>query len=93
MATIFDDPQVKDALEAGRLPDDIGVLDCPDCGETGYYNQGSHFECRACGAFFTVLDPEDDGGLCCGRYMIVDGFQTLQDWIDAAADDGLPPFP
>src|ERR1017187_7390401 len=48
MKDIWKDPSVKGALKQGRSPDDIMVMACPQCGEWGYYNQGSHFYCRHC---------------------------------------------
>lgn len=47
---IDEDETVVAALREGRHADDIYLMDCPYCGEVSYWNQGSHFTCRACGS-------------------------------------------
>lgn len=51
MQNIWQDPRVIEALKE-RDASDIAVLDCPRCGEAGYYNEGSHFTCLKCDQTF-----------------------------------------
>ena len=44
----WDDPNVKQALAEGRSPMDVALLCCTNCGNYGYYSQGSHFTCSVC---------------------------------------------
>jgi hypothetical protein len=62
--SVHDDPNVLAAFRNGRDAEDISVLNCPSCGTISYYNDGSHFTCRACGKSFRVLaeDEENDSG-------------------------------
>ena len=59
MADIWKDPQVQEALKEGRPSDNIMALPCRQCGEWGYYNQGSHFSCRLCDKTWSVLREEE----------------------------------
>lgn len=58
--TPWDDPNVKAALKDGRQPTDIWLIDCPNCGLAGYYNQGSHFICGGCGSGYACLCEEEE---------------------------------
>ena len=77
---IWQDPSVKAALKDGRLADDIAVLQCPKCHQWGYYNQGSHFYCRACKEGWYVCseneEPPSDR-----QYLVLDGFTSLADTV------------
>jgi hypothetical protein len=85
MADIWKDPDVRAALKEGRSAEDIAVLACPKCGKFGYYNQGSHFYCRAC----------KQGWYCCSegeeppadrQYLVLDGFLSLADTVQTGED-------
>lgn len=84
MSDIWQDPRVKDALNDGRRADDIAVLDCTTCGQTGYYNQGSHFTCLPCDkTFYCVSEnetPPDDGT----PWLRLEDMRTLADTLDSA---------
>ena len=56
----WSDPNVKAALKGGRTPDDVYLIDCPNCGLAGYYNQGTHFTCRVCEAGYAVVADEEE---------------------------------
>lgn len=58
--TPWDDPCVKDALSDGRAPSDIMLLDCPNCGEANYYNEGSHYSCRFCDRDYACISSDED---------------------------------
>lgn len=62
--SIWDDPNVKDALKNGREPSDISLICCGGCGLYGYYNDGSHFTCSECdwSASGETLDMLIDNG-------------------------------
>jgi len=77
---IWKDPQVKEALKEGRPADDIAVLDCPECGRWGYYNQGSHFSCRFCDKTWSVLceGEEPTEGV---PHLFADSFISLADTV------------
>ena len=80
--TPWDDPNVKDALKGGRDATDIFLIDCPGCGLAGYYNNGSHFTCRACGAGYACITDDEEAPV--DRPFIVLGEEyTLEDYIDA----------
>lgn len=74
---ILKDPSVKERLAEGRTPDDIAVLSCPNCGEYGYYNEGSSFYCRFCDVGFYVCDDNETPPL--GPHMFLDSATTLAD--------------
>jgi hypothetical protein len=86
----WDDPNVKSALKSGRTPADIMLIDCPGCGNAGYYNQGSHFNCRLCGSGYACItenETEDAEGTGRPTITIGDGEEyALADWNDAADD-------
>ncbi len=82
----WDDPMVKAALQDGRTPEDIVLIDCPDCGVPGYYNQGSHFTCRICQASFSVVTEEEHIGIVdeegehpARRYLVLGEEYSLAD--------------
>lgn len=52
---ILNDPRVRSALEDGLSENEIKILDCPQCGYFGYFNQGNYFVCRFCDKTFDVL--------------------------------------
>jgi hypothetical protein len=53
-----DDPNVVAAIHEGRHAEDIMLLDCPWCGVPSYWNEGSHFTCRACDRTISVCDDD-----------------------------------
>lgn len=70
---------VVEALKS-RPADDIWVMDCPCCGTTSYYNQGSHFTCRHCGRTFYCLSEGEESD---GRPTVnCDDARTLADTVD-----------
>ena len=77
---IWKDPRVNDALKDGRQPDDIAVLECPQCGKFGYYNQGSHFSCLGCDMDFYVCSESEEAPD--RPFVRVDDFRTLADITD-----------
>lgn len=77
------DPNVVAALKNGRPPSDIALLSCPRCGVLGYYNEGSHFSCRACGSGFAVLSEGESHD---GPALHTDGVITLDDFASAAPE-------
>ena len=90
----FDDPNVKSALEEGRQPDDIALLNCPQCGRLGYYNQGSSFSCRHCDLCYGVYtEGEIDDvarALFHSQVIVLNDFTnqlTLQDALEAECSD------
>jgi hypothetical protein len=90
--SVWDDPDIKAALAEGREPGDIAVLNCPDCGRIGYYNEGSHFYCRHCDKGFRVLVQEemhelDDPDCNRSAVIVLEETLTLQDVIDAECED------
>lgn len=42
------DENVIAALQEHRAPEDIWLIDCPQCGWVSYWNEGSHATCRNC---------------------------------------------
>ena len=56
----WDDVNVKSRLKSGHPPSDIMLLDCPNCGCAGYYNQGSHFTCSQCDCGYAVITEDED---------------------------------
>jgi hypothetical protein len=82
---IWKDPAVQAALKEGRSADDIAVLPCPNCGEYGYYNEGSHFYCRFCNKGFSCLteDEEPPEGV---PYLYLEGHTTLADTVTDVTD-------
>lgn len=50
-----EDEMVIEALKEGRQAEDILLLDCPMCGWTSYWNEGSHATCRNCGCDLIAL--------------------------------------
>lgn len=53
-----EDPTVIEAISEGRHADDIYIIACPFCGCYSYWNQGSHADCRNCGANLYELTDE-----------------------------------
>lgn len=82
---IWKSRSIVDALKE-RPADDIWVMDCPRCGVTSYYNQGSHFSCRACRRTYYCLSEgeESDGRLC----VYCDDARTLTDTLEQYDGDG-----
>lgn len=84
--SIWEDENVKQALANGRGPGDISLLSCPDCGVLSYYNQGSHFTCRACeGGWFIATEDEDPP--VDQPYILAPELLTLDDQIEADCED------
>lgn len=81
---IWKDPQVIEALKE-RPAEDIAVLNCPDCHQLGYYNQGRHFSCRFCDATWYVC-TEDETPPVDRPYMVFDGFMSLADTVQIGED-------
>jgi hypothetical protein len=95
-SSAWDDPNVKEALAEGSAPEDIQLLDCPACGVTSYYNQGSHFTCRVCGRGYAVLcDADESIELETTRStldedadsLLADEAYSLADYTDASLGD------
>ena len=88
MSDIWQDPGVKKALANGRTPDDIAVLECPGCGKLRYYNQGSHFYCKACRKGWYCCgedeEPPEDGR----QWLRLDTILTLADAPGGFGDEG-----
>jgi hypothetical protein len=83
----WNNPSVKAALADGRPPEDIILIDCPDCGLPGHYNQGSHFTCRNCGEIFTCLTEEEEPPLV-GRWLRLGAEYSLADFdLDPMSED------
>ena len=76
----YDDPMVQAALGDGRAESDIALLPCPHCGTLGYYNEGSHFSCRACDHFYSCIAEWEDPPLDGSPYLVLDCVSTLADW-------------
>lgn len=76
---IWKSRSVVEALKT-RDASDIWVMDCPKCGVTSYYNQGSHFSCRSCGTTFYCLSEgeEHDGSM---PTVSCDEARTLTDTV------------
>ena len=55
---IEEDATIIAALRERRSADDIWLVDCPNCGVPSYWNEGSHANCRICGA--NLSDLTDD---------------------------------
>lgn len=80
---IWKSRSVVEALKT-RTADDIWVMDCPQCGVTSYYNQGSHFSCRSCGAgFYCLSEGEESDGRAC---VYCDDARTLADSVQYDGD-------
>lgn len=86
MSDIWKDPMVKVALKDGRSADDIAVLDCPKCGTTGYYNQGSHFSCRKCRRVFYCCSEDEVAPVDGRAFVRLDDFRTLADTVQYDGD-------
>lgn len=82
MSDIWKDPNVKAALKDGRQPEDIAILDCPQCGEAGYYNQGTWFVCRFCDQSFYCCS-EDEEAPAAALCVWLNDVRTLADNVDA----------
>ena len=88
MADVFNNPGVKAALRSGRDSSDIAILNCPACGELGYYNQGSWFNCDSCKRCFRVVtqDEADDDDYGADGTLVIDECMTLDD-VDCGEND------
>lgn len=90
MSDIMKCPGVKGAIKEGRPLDDIAVLECPRCGQWGYYNQGSNFYCRKCRVgFYCCSEDEDPPDF--RPYVRLDTFTTVADLINDIRDEGNVP--
>lgn len=81
MKTVCDIWKSRSVVEAlkTRPADDIWVMDCPRCGVTSYYNQGSHFSCRGCNRTFYALSEGEESD---GRPTVnCDDARTLADTV------------
>ena len=87
--SVWKDPDVIGALRSGRHPDDICVLNCRQCGQLSYYNQGSSFYCKHCEVSWCVATEDEIEYLQIeGRpYIMVDEFLTMADVSDAECED------
>ena len=87
MSDIWKDPQVKEALKSGRSADDIAVLSCPQCGEWGYYNEGSHFSCRFCDRnWYCLSEGEEPRPGVPHIYLESEGHTSLADTVTVTED-------
>ena len=77
MPSILEDSRVRRKLADATPADDILVLKCPECGEWGYYGDGSVFACRGCGLWFPCIpmgaEPPKH------RYIVLDKTTTVAD--------------
>jgi hypothetical protein len=78
--TPWEDPNVTAALKAGRTPDEISLIECPACGVAGYYNDGSHFGCRSCGASYACITEDEEPPPDHPYLLIDDAVLRLDDW-------------
>lgn len=68
-----------------RTPDDIAVMDCPKCGVTSYYNQGSHFSCRGCHRTFYAANQDEE--IYRGPVVYCEDARMLSDIVGDFMDD------
>ena len=78
------DQRVTNALKE-RGPNDVMLLDCPECHATSYYNQGSRFYCHGCEReYFAAAEAEVDESVGDGRqFVLIANAYTVQDALDA----------
>ena len=76
----WNDPNVKAALKDGRSPSDIMLIECPNCGYYGYYNQGSHWSCSIEGCKGYLEDEDLDDYSDAGEII------TLEDYTNMMVD-------
>lgn len=71
----WDDPNVKAALKQ-RGSSHVCLICCEQCGNYGYYNEGSHFSCSVDGCEWSVSGEDLD--------MLIDNGEviTLDDYVD-----------
>ena len=79
----WDDPNVKAALAEGRLLSDIALIECPECHNYSYYNEGSHFTCSAEGCDYST------SGIGLDRLVENDGPIFLSDH-ESPDEDAVP---
>lgn len=87
MSDIWKDPAVRSALEEGRSADDIKVMDCPSCGQLGYYNEGSHFHCRPCRKTWYCCSEDEEPPPDRAYLYIEERMRSLGDTV-GEVDDG-----
>jgi hypothetical protein len=86
---VWEDPGTVGAIESGRALDDIAVLNCRDCGQIGYYNQGSSFWCRHCEKNWYVAVEEEtyDLDFVPHGWIVIDVNLTLADVLEMECED------
>jgi len=84
--SVWDDPRVKEALKEWPLSE-IEVLNCPMCGQLGYYNRGWHFSCRHCDREWYVLLDDEDPSFADIQCMRPDVILTMEDVSQAECED------
>jgi len=70
-----------------REPTEIALLECPNCGQHSYYNEGSTFYCRHCDRGYTVMGADELAEVgspewCQLRPVCCDDLCSLADLID-----------
>ncbi|MBX3396534.1 MAG: hypothetical protein KF841_14325 [Phycisphaerae bacterium] len=74
----WSDKRVEHAFHLNRGPEDISILNCPECGADSFYDDNDKFWCHHCTRFFVVI--HDDEPTPCGRFIRVMKFaRTLSD--------------
>lgn len=81
-ANPWEDPNVKQALQDGREPNDIMLCQCLKCHGYSYYNQGSHFTCYWCN--WSVSGRRLDSLLVDGECL------SLEEYDEMQTDSGIP---
>jgi hypothetical protein len=81
----WEDPNVKMALRSGRPATDIHVICCQNCGNYGYYNDGSHFSCSVEGCEWSVRGRRLDSLIDQGEVISLDDYMDMM-----VADEELP---
>lgn len=78
----WDDPNVKDALKQ-RGSSHVYLIQCYDCGNYSYYNEGSHFSCGVCP--WSVSGDDLDALLDNGEAITLDDYMAA--WREASEEE------
>lgn len=71
----WDDPNVKSALKQ-RGADHVYLICCFECGNYGYYNEGSHVSCQWCE--WSVSGDELDSIIDNGEVITLSDYTDMQ---------------